>query len=1429
MKKIWAGLLAVAGAAAAQPAWSANSAYIDSPDGDYIGQGQTYQYGSGITASAGSGGGYVSLSFGGWSLQFESAFSQPLAVGNYEGATRYPFNSSAEPGLSFSGNGRGCNQLSGWFEIHEITLSGGSVVAFAADFVQSCDGMPPLFGAVRINSAVPLQLAEPYARAQTQEAAEEGELVTLDGSASFDRGSAVTYQWQQTSGTPVSLTGATTSRAKFLAPDVASGGAELVFTLTVEDSQGNTDSTSVTVTVHDAGDLRTRAFFDSDAGDWVGQGLTYWYNETSASITTGPLGTSLQVNIDGPEQWTANFALPSGASWAPGSYADAQRYPFQLSTRPGLSFYGEGRGCNTVSGWFEIVELEVVGSTVLRLAVDFTQHCEGGTTALFGAIRINSNVPLDRGVPYAVAPATGVVSEGDSVTLDGSDSTSRSGDLSYEWTQTGGTPVTIQNATSAVAQFLAPPVAPGGETLTFLLTVTDEAGNTDTTTVAFHVADDADPRTRAYIDGQSGDWISGGQDYSFSAPNDAFAASAIGDSFISVTFSGWRAEFEASTGRTLAPGNFEGATRYPFNAASIPGLSISSPGRGCNQLTGWFEVHEAAVSGSSVTKLAVDFVQRCDGGPPLFGAIRINSAVPLLRTQPYARPMAPPAVTESEAVQLDGTVSFDRATGIASYSWTQLAGPAVELTGADTAQAWFMAPAVSQTTVLTFQLTVTDTEGWTDASTVSVTVYDASSPRTRAYLSSQPGDWVGQGGTYTYDEGTAAITSTAGNAVTVRIEGNESWTLNLALPQDASWQPGTYAVAQRYPFQSPTRPGLSFYGEGRGCNTVLGWFEIIEVQIVGNSVTKLAVDFRHHCEGGQPALFGAIRINSAVPLDRGVPYAIAGADIVVQEGQPIGLDGRWSYTPSGNPLGYAWTQTDGAPAGIADPGEPTTAIEPPAGAGRYEFQLEVTDGPGRTDVDRVVVVVRGRDEAQTYLTFDSDAGDYIGAGRHWFYSTDNANFTTGRNYDGGISTSIDGDAFWTLDLAPVEGTTFKVGSYLAAQRFPFQQEGHPGLSLSGNGRGCNTLTGKFHVRQLAFELDGSVRTAAVDFEQHCEGATPAVRGKLRINFRPDNEPLALAGADQDVEEGDTVVLDGSDSHDLQGPIGFAWRQTGGPPVELSTTSTAQPSFVAPAVAEGIAEAYTFALAVTDADGFTAEDEVRVRVFRGTDSDGDGVSDLYDAFPGDPDETLDTDGDAIGDNADTDDDGDGKPDSTEGLAPNGGDGDDDGTPDRLQANVATFVDMSGALVTLRVNGGTLLWAQSMSNPASESPAHTVFERGFFGFELLVTPGGAATVELWLHTGTAPQYYYKQGTSGLFKFDYNGATGAEIGANSIVLHFVDGARGDSDGAQNGHIVDPGAPAWTTGGGDSGGSGGGGSMPAGALLMLVATALLRRRRAH
>ena len=82
---------------------------------------------------------------------------------------------------------------------------------------------------------------------------------------------------------------------------------------------------------------------------------------------------------------------------------------------------------------------------------------------------------------------------------------------------------------------------------------------------------------------------------------------------------------------------------------------------------------------------------------------------------------------------------------------------------------------------------------------------------------------------------------------------------------------------------------------------------------------------------------------------------------------------------------------------------------------------------------------------------------------------------------------------------------------------------------------------------------------------------------------------------------------------------------------------------------GLDEGKTYYFAATAYDGSNNEsgysNQVSFTVAE-ADSDGDGVPDSQDAFPSNPAETIDTDGDGIGNNADTDDDGDKMPDTWE---------------------------------------------------------------------------------------------------------------------------------------------------------------------------------------
>jgi hypothetical protein len=75
-----------------------------------------------------------------------------------------------------------------------------------------------------------------------------------------------------------------------------------------------------------------------------------------------------------------------------------------------------------------------------------------------------------------------------------------------------------------------------------------------------------------------------------------------------------------------------------------------------------------------------------------------------------------------DTVTLDGTDSSDPDGDSLTYQWTQTAGPSVELQNADGDSPQFEAPDVSDETVLTFELTVTDAAGNSDTDAVNVTV-----------------------------------------------------------------------------------------------------------------------------------------------------------------------------------------------------------------------------------------------------------------------------------------------------------------------------------------------------------------------------------------------------------------------------------------------------------------------------------------------------------------------------------------------------------------------------------------------------------------------------------------------------------------------------------------------------------------------------------
>jgi hypothetical protein len=138
------------------------------------------------------------------------------------------------------------------------------------------------------------------------------------------------------------------------------------------------------------------------------------------------------------------------------------------------------------------------------------------------------------------------------------------------------------------------------------------------------------------------------------------------------------------------------------------------------------------------------------------------------------------------------------------------------------------------------------------------------------------------------------------------------------------------------------------------------------------------------------------------------------------------------------------------------------------------------------------------------LSFSGDDGDYISQGDSWSYATskgDALNVSSSSGSTVSISVNAYNGDWWTLTFDAPGTQVLTARTYSAAHRHPFNGTG-PGLDLSGEGRGCNELTGSFTVTKAVFGRDGYVQAFDATFEQHCEGGTAAARGRVHIANSP---------------------------------------------------------------------------------------------------------------------------------------------------------------------------------------------------------------------------------------------------------------------------------------------------------------------------------------
>lgn len=229
-------------------------------------------------------------------------------------------------------------------------------------------------------------------------------------------------------------------------------------------------------------------------------------------------------------------------------------------------------------------------------------------------------------------------------------------------------------------------------------------------------------------------------------------------------------------------------------------------------------------------------------------------------------------VEERSTVTLDGAGSSDPDGDILNHLWTQTSGPTAVLSSASDASPTFVAPDVEQSTLLEFELVVSDGLAESDVDTVTVTV---------THVNRAPVADAGE------DQG---------------VGEREAVTLNGTASADPDGDPITYFWSQSsgpaVTLSDPTAVQPSFTAPEVTTAVSLTFDLVVNDGILDSAIDVVEISVNH--------------VNQ-------VPTADAGPGQLVDERTGVTLDGTSSVDLDNDPLTYSWTQTVGIGVTLSDP------------------------------------------------------------------------------------------------------------------------------------------------------------------------------------------------------------------------------------------------------------------------------------------------------------------------------------------------------------------------------------------------------------------------------------------------------------------------------------------------------------------------------
>ncbi|MGV3768275.1 MAG: PKD domain-containing protein, partial [Chitinophagaceae bacterium] len=263
------------------------------------------------------------------------------------------------------------------------------------------------------------------------------------------------------------------------------------------------------------------------------------------------------------------------------------------------------------------------------------------------------------------------------------------------------------------------------------------------------------------------------------------------------------------------------------------------------------------------------------------------------------------------------------------------------------------------------------------------------------------------------------------------------------------------------------------------------------------------------------------------------------------------LNGTSSYDSDGSISSFNWSKVSGPSAGTLSNGASSSASLAGLVAGTYVYELTVTDNDGASSKDQVKITVNPAPVPNVAPV--ANAGSDITITLP--VNTATLNGTSSYDSDGSISSFS-----WSKVSGPSAGTLSNGTSSSA--------------SLAG------LVAGTYVYELTVTDNDGAYSKDQV---------------KITVNPAPvpNVAPVANAGSDITITlPANTATLNGTSSYDSDGSISsFNWSKVSGPSAgTLSNGSSSSAS-----VAGLVAGTYVYELTVTDNDGASSKDQVKITV------------------------------------------------------------------------------------------------------------------------------------------------------------------------------------------------------------------------------------------